>query len=216
MTGFNTTVYTANTNSGFGTVTSLNKALELISNPAYQASATTAATPAPDINFMDSGSASFAHFDASQTGSLDVADQPFPGLTVGLSNYAGVATGTLTIPAGALTQTFGVNSREGFRMTFTGQTFTAVTGGDTGVSGSGVGTSTMSWSTNRLPGDTLGTITFPSAGTYTFSLEWYGNTSGSEVELYSAPVPSPRGPAGSPAGTWWATPPTAAWPPPPI
>ena len=128
-----------------------------------------------------------AHFDASQTGSLSAADQAFPGLTLGLANYVGVATGTVTIPAGALTQTFGVNSREGFSLTFTGQTFSGVSGGDAGNNG----TSTMSYSSNRLPGDTLGTITFPAASNYTFTLEWYGNTSGSEVELYSAPTTTP-------------------------
>ena len=189
--GFNTTVYQANPNSGFGMVNSLDKALELISNPAYQTSATSATSPY--INYMDDGSANNAHFDATESGSLNVADQAFPGLTQGLANYVGVATGSITIPANALTQTFGINSREGFRLTLTNPsganpTFAGVYGGDTGVSGSGVGTNVMSYSTNRVPGDTVGTVNFLLPGTYNFTLEWYGNTSGSEVEFYSAPM----------------------------
>ena len=146
-----------------------------VTNPGYQASSTSGTVQT--VNFLDSGAATGTHYSSAATAPSNIADQGMLGYP---ASYAGMATGSVTIPAGSLTQSFGVNSHEGFRLTITGATFSSVTNSST-AAGSGV----ISWSTSRTPTDTFGTVTFPSAGAYTFTLEWYGSTSGSEIELFS-------------------------------
>ena len=153
------------------------------SNIAAQYQVTRASAVAPYVNYLDTGSTAVPHYDASKASPSNIADVAYPGLTSGLDNYVGVATGTVVIPAGTAPNnyTFGVNSHEGFKLTITGQTFSSVTGGSIGPTAD-----TMYYGTNRAPADTLGVVTFPAAGgTFSFRLEWYSNVGGSEAELYA-------------------------------
>ena len=121
----------------------------------------------------------------SNTGSTGNAgnDYAFPGLPQAsdLDDFANESKATVTVTT-AGTYTFGVNSDEGFKLTITATSgvnplFTAVTGGDDGVNGSGVGNNVMSFSSQRTLNDTFGTIDLP-AGTYNFDLVTFERSGG--------------------------------------
>jgi hypothetical protein len=150
---FQVTFYQANR-----TVSSLDIAETVISNPSYRTTVVT--QMAPVINFFNSGS----------PGNFD-NDKPFPGTTMGADadNFVILATGTIIIPD-AGPWSFGVSSDDGFglKLTGAGRTFD------------------LSYPNPRSPGDTVGAFNITQPGPYQLRLVFYEQGGGSELELYAA------------------------------
>jgi hypothetical protein len=92
---------------------------------------------------------------------------------VGHDEFVVVATGNLTVPA-AGSYTFGINSDDGCLLQI----------GPLGGSLSTV----LKFDGLRAPGDTLGTYTFPAAGTYQIRAVMFQNQGGAEGEVYASAV----------------------------
>ena len=122
----------------------------LISTPSEQSWVKTEVVPYIDFNVTGG----VLHFPSKE--------QTLPGTTMGTEtdNFAVTATGTLVIPA-AGTYTFGCDSDDGFSLTITGATFSSVTNA-TNASG----TNSLQYNGGRGVADTLGVVTFSSAGDY--------------------------------------------------
>jgi len=150
--GFQVTFYQANL-----TVSSLDVAESVISNPSYRTRVVT--QTAPVINFFNTGG--LGNFGD---------DKPFPGTTMDtdFDNYVILAVGTIIIPE-AGPWTFGVSSDDGFGLKLTGTTQSF----------------TLSYPSPRGPGDTLGVFNVTRPGPYQLRLVFYEQGGGSELELYA-------------------------------
>jgi hypothetical protein len=150
---FQVTFYQANR-----TVSSLDIAETVISNPSYRTTVVT--QMAPVINFFN-----------TDVGGNFAADKPFPGTTINVNvdNFVILVTGTIIIPS-AGPWTFGVSSDDGFglKLTGTNQTFS------------------LSYPDPRSPGDSLGVFNVTQPGPYQLRLVFYEQGGGSELELYAA------------------------------
>ncbi|MFI5379426.1 MAG: PA14 domain-containing protein, partial [Tepidisphaerales bacterium] len=153
-----------------GTIGSLATAQSIVDNPAYHSwvQTETAAT----INYLNTGSA--GHF---------VYDRTFPGLNLGAqqNNWVTTATGKIHI-ASPGTYTFGVNSDDGFKLSFPGLSFSSVAGTGTTLAGGA-----MQYDGGRGSADSLGVIAFPAAGDYDVNLLYFQGSGNAELEMFAAP-----------------------------
>jgi autotransporter-associated beta strand protein len=162
--GFAVWNYKANT-----TVGNLATALQVAATPGMQSGVFTA-NPAV-VNYSNDGGVA---------GHYTVGEVNFPGfLTTGMDNFVVEAKAYLRIPA-AGAWTFGVNSDDGFQLTITGATTTAVANSSTPL-----GSDTISYYNPRGASDTLGAFNFPAAGTYEMRLVFYEQGGGSSLELFA-------------------------------
>ena len=141
----------------------------LISTPSEQSWVKTQVVPYIDFNVTGG----VLHFPSKE--------QTLVGTTMGTEtdNFAVTATGMLVISA-AGTYTFGCDSDDGFSLTITGATFSSVTNATNSS-----GTNSLQYNGGRGVADTLGVVTFSSAGDYPISLLWFQGGGGSACELYA-------------------------------
>ncbi len=153
-----------------GTIGSIATAQSIVDTPAFQSWVKTE-NPAT-INYMTLGAS--GHF---------AFDRAFPGLDLGVTqtNWATKANGRIHIPV-AGTYTFGVNSDDGFKLSFTGASFSSVAGTGTTLVGGA-----MIFDGTRGSADSLGAVTFAAAGDYDTNLLYYQGGSSAGVELFAAP-----------------------------
>ncbi|MHC4742163.1 MAG: FN3 associated domain-containing protein, partial [Planctomycetota bacterium] len=150
--GFVVTCYRANIE-----LNHIDTAEEVISNPSYQASATT--ETADVINYHNTGS----------SGRIG-GDAPFPGTTIGVNenNFAVLATGTVHIPFSG-NWSFIVHSDDGFNLELT----------------RGPHRFTSSFPNGRAAADTVAVFDLPEAGAYELRLSFYEGGGGSSLELFA-------------------------------
>ena len=167
--GWNVTVYEAN----IGLNDTIAMAQTLVNTPSEQSWVKTEVAPYIDYNVTGG----VLHFPSKE--------RTLPGTTMGTEtdNFAVTATGMMIIPA-AGTYTFGCDSDDGFQLVITGATFSSVTGEDGGSNTAG--TNTLQYNGGRGVSDTLGVVTFSTAGDYPISLLWFQGGGGSACELYAA------------------------------
>ncbi|MGA2258416.1 MAG: PA14 domain-containing protein, partial [Thermoguttaceae bacterium] len=164
--GWNVTVYEAN----IGLNDTIAMAQTLVGTPSEQSWVKIEVAPYIDYNVTGG----VLHFPSKE--------RTLPGTTMGTEtdNFAVTATGTMVVPA-AGTYTFGVDSDDGFSLTITGATFTSVTNATNSS-----GTNSLQFNGGRGVADTLGVVTFASAGDYPISLLWFQGNGGAACELYAA------------------------------
>ena len=146
----------------------------------------TATGTATTINFLNPPGGTDGH---ATTGNQNFPVPSGASATANLDNFVAQIAASIEIPA-AGTYTFLVNSDEGFTLTLTnaasgGTTpnFLVVTNGDSG----NVGTTTISYSQQRMAGDTLGQMTFTAGGVYNISLTYFEHTGSADLELWASP-----------------------------
>ena len=141
----------------------------LISTPSEQSWVKTQVVPYIDFNVTGG----VLHFPSKE--------QTLVGTTMNTEtdNFAVTATGMLVISA-AGTYTFGCDSDDGFSLTITGATFSSVTNATNSS-----GTNSLQYNGGRGVADTLGVVTFSSAGNYPISLLWFQGNGGAACELYA-------------------------------
>jgi len=151
--GFEVIYYKANT-----TVSDLDTAELVISNPSYQSSV--AAETATVINYLNTSTN--GHFDA---------DNPFPSTTIGanVEDYVVLITGKVLIPQSG-DWSFGVHSDDGFGVQMS----------------NGENVLTFSHPSPRSPSDTIVTFNVPQWGLYDLRLVFYERGGGSGLEFFAA------------------------------
>ncbi|MGA2501636.1 MAG: CotH kinase family protein, partial [Tepidisphaeraceae bacterium] len=180
VNGFATTLYRGNIGLG-----SVENAETVIDTTADQISTTNQTESV--LNFMDTGGG--GHFYATAAAPDNIADNAFPGMTIGegLSNIVLQATGTLQVSAAqAGYYTFGVNSDDGFMLSLSGANFSNGAGYTT------CGGTTLEYDGGRGASDTLGT-TYLAAGSYPLSLVYFQGGGGDSMEFYAAKESSSAG-----------------------
>ena len=151
--GFRVIYYKANT-----TVSDLDTAELVISNPSYQS--TVASETSPVVNYFNTSSG--GHFDS---------DRPFPSTVIGedVDDYVVLVTGKVLIPQGG-DWSFGVNSDDGFGVEMT----------------NGTNVLTFSYPSPRSASDTIVTFNVQQWGFYNVRLVFYERGGGSSLEFFAA------------------------------
>ena len=168
MSGMSVTTFKVNTGLAVGTVDNLADALTVLANPSYVSWKQT--ETAPYVNYDENVGAG-AHFYAGAAAPGNIANRPFPGLTIGTDtdDYVVEVNSLVHIPA-AGHWTFGVNSDDGFSLDITGlgQAFHS------------------EYAAPRGSADTLADFNFAQAGDYNLHLVYYERGGGAQLELFAA------------------------------
>ena len=135
----------------------------------------------PGNEIASENAAVFNYFNSDNHGHYSTLESQFPGLTGTADDFAVEANALVTIPT-AGSYSFGVNSDDGFQLTISGATTSAVNNSSTPV-----GSDTISYANPRGANDTIGVFDFAQAGDYQLSLVYYERGGGASAELFAAP-----------------------------